>query len=76
MVNMLEGEAFGFLGFDFRRVSNRQRTGHFILITPKKKARKAVKAKIRDIIKYGGSSPMKEIIARINAVLAGWVQYF
>ena len=76
MVNLLKGETFGFLGFDFRRVPNRQRTGHFVLMTPKKKARKSVKARIRNIIKHGGASPAKEIIARINAVLTGWVNYF
>ena len=76
MVDMLKGESFGFLGFDLRRVLNRQRTGHFILMTPKKKARKAIKAKIREIIKHGGASPAKEIIARINTVLAGWANYF
>jgi group II intron reverse transcriptase/maturase len=76
LADLLKGESFGFLGFDFRRVPNRQGTGHFILMTPKKKARKAVKAKIREIIKHGGATPAKEIIARINAVLAGWVNYF
>ena len=76
IVNMLNGESFGFLGFDFRRVLNRQRTGHFILMTPKKKARKAIKAKIREIIKHEGVSPANEIIARINVALAGWVNYF
>ncbi len=76
MVDMLEGESFSFLGFDFRRVVNRQRTGHFILLTPKKKARIAMKAKIREIIHNGGATPAKEIIARINLSLAGWVNYF
>lgn len=76
MIDVLKGEAFSFLGFDFRRVPNRQRTRHFILLTPKKNARKAIKAKIREIIKHGGSSPAREIVAKINAVLAGWVNYF
>ena len=76
IVDMLNGESFSFLGFDFRRVLNRQRTGHFILMTPKKKARKAIKARIREIIKHGGASPAKEIIAKINVALAGWVNYF
>ncbi len=75
-VDMLKGEAFGFLGFDFRRVLNKQRTRHFILLTPKKSARKAIKAKIRGIISTGGASPALEIVARINEVLAGWVNYF
>jgi RNA-directed DNA polymerase len=45
-------------------------------MTPKKKARKAIKSKIRDLIRHGGATPAKMLIAQINAVLAGWVQYF
>jgi RNA-directed DNA polymerase len=76
MVNVLKGESFPFLGFDLRRVLNRSRTGHFILMTPKKKARTAVKARIREIIKSGGAKPAKDIVKQINAVLTGWVNYF
>ena len=76
MVNLLNGESFGFLGFDFRRVQNRRKSGYFILMTPKKKARKAIKAKIRHIITLGGASSIEEIVDRINPVLAGWVNYF
>ena len=76
IVDMLKGESFGFLGFDFRRVMNRQGTKHFILMTPKKKARKAIKAKIREIINKGGAAPTKEIITKINEAVAGWVNYF
>ena len=76
IVNMLTGGSFGFLGFDFRRVPNRQKTDYFILMTPRKKSRQAIRAKIREIIKHGGASPAKEIIARINLALAGWVNYF
>src|SRR5947209_10747294 len=42
MVNTLKGEAFGFLGFDLRRIRKQSGDGYFILMTPKKKARKAV----------------------------------
>jgi hypothetical protein len=45
-------------------------------LNPKKKARKAIKAKIREIIKRGGAAPAKVIIAKINEVLTGWVNYF
>ncbi len=76
IVDMLKGESFSFLGFDLRRVMNRQGTKYFILMTPKKKARKAIKAKIREIIRNGGASPTKEIIAKINEAVAGWVNYF
>jgi RNA-directed DNA polymerase len=76
VVDLLKGEAFGFLGFDLRRVRKRKRDGHLILMTPKKKARKAIKAKIRELIRRGGATPAKMVVAQINAVLAGWVNYF
>ena len=76
IVNTLKGGSFGFLGFDFRRVPKKEGNGHLILMTPKKKARKAVKAKIRDIIRNSGATPAKEVISKINQVLTGWVNYF
>lgn len=76
MVNTLNGEAFGFLGFDLRRVRKQDGAGHFILMTPKKKARKTVKAKVREIIARGGATPARTVVKRINATLAGWVNYF
>lgn len=76
VVDTLHGEAFGFLGFDLRRVPKRNGKGYFILMTPKKKARKAIKAKVREIIRHGGASPVKALIEQINAALAGWVNYF
>ena len=75
MVDTLKGEAFGFLGFDLRRVHKRTKDGYTIQMTPKKKARKAVKAKIRDIIPMG-ATPVTVIVGRVNAVVAGWVNYF
>jgi hypothetical protein len=75
-VNTLNGEAFGFLGFDLRRVRKRGGEGYFILMTPKKKARKAVKAKVRDIIAQSGAMPAADMVKRINTTLAGWVNYF
>ena len=76
VVNTLNGEAFGFLGFDLRRVRKSQKDGHYLHMTPKKKARKAVKAKIRDIIRRGGATPIQMLVTQLNAVVAGWVQYF
>lgn len=76
MVDVLKGESFSFLGFDFRRVQNRGRTGYFILMTPKKKARQAIKARIREGIQNGGAKPAKDIVNQVNALLTGWVNYF
>ncbi|HWB82588.1 MAG TPA: group II intron reverse transcriptase/maturase [Bryobacteraceae bacterium] len=76
IVDTQKGEAFGFLGFDLRRKRKREKAGYYIYMTPKKKARKAIKAKIRDIIATGGALTAAEIVARINAAVAGWVTYF
>lgn len=76
VVDMLKGESFGFLGFDIRRVQNRQQTRYFILMTPKKKARQAIKAQIRETIRRGGAKSTKDLILRLNAVVQGWVNYF
>ncbi|MGB2887191.1 MAG: reverse transcriptase domain-containing protein [Candidatus Acidiferrales bacterium] len=76
VVDMLKGEAFGFLGFDLRRVRKSRKGGYFIRMTPKKKARKAVKAKICETIRRGGSTSAKMLISQINVVLTGWVNYF
>ena len=43
-------------------------------MTPKKSARQAIKDRVREIIRQAGATPLKEVIARINGVLAGWVQ--
>ncbi|WP_305082450.1 group II intron maturase-specific domain-containing protein, partial [Paenibacillus popilliae] len=75
-VNARRGEAFAFLGFDLRRVRNRSNTGYFILMTPRKKACISVKARIREVIHNGGAKSAKEIVQQINAILAGWVNYF
>lgn len=76
MVNVLKGESFAFLGFDFRRVEKRSRTGYFILMTPRKKPRIAVKMRIRELVQNGGALPASDIVKQVNAVLNGWVNYF
>jgi RNA-directed DNA polymerase len=76
VVDLLRGEAFEFLGFELRRETNRARDGQFILLTPRKKARLALKARVRETLRRGGATPLKELIAHLNIVLQGWVQYF
>jgi group II intron reverse transcriptase/maturase len=76
MVDVLNGEAFGFLGFDLRSVRKRKGDSYLLLMTPTKKARKAIKAKVRDIVQHSGATPMPKVVEQINASLAGWVNYF
>jgi RNA-directed DNA polymerase len=76
IVDTLKEEAFGFLGFDLRRVHKREKDGYYVKMTPRKKARKAIKAKIRDIIVHGGALTAQALVKKINAAIAGWVTYF
>lgn len=76
IVDTLKEEAFGFLGFDMRRVRKRAKDGYYVHMTPKKKARKAIKAKIREIIARSGALPVQALVKKINAAVAGWVTYF
>jgi len=76
IVNTLAGEAFGFLGFDIRRVLSRKKKRYFILMIPKKKVRLAIKAKIRETIRNGGATPIKDLVYKINIAVGGWVEYF
>ena len=75
-VNVLAGESFGFLGFDLRLALNRKGERHFVLLTPKKKARQAIKAEIRELIHRGGAIPMKDLIRQITLLLRQILQTF
>lgn len=74
-VNLKEGGAFSFLGFDFR--VNRNRKGkHYVSKTPRKKKRQEIVKKIRETLRANRSKPLKEAIQTVNAVVRGWVNYF
>lgn len=76
IVNTLKDEAFGFLGFDLRRVRKPEKDGYYVLMTPKKKARQAIKAKIRDLIANSGALTAAGVVTQLNAAISGWVNYF
>jgi RNA-directed DNA polymerase len=74
-VDLLQGERFGFLGFEFRRVRSRNgkwRT-HFV---PKPKKRTALLRKLKEIFRRYVSQPVGRVIELINPILRGWVHYF
>jgi RNA-directed DNA polymerase len=75
VVELAEGEAFGFLGFDFRRV--RSRKGRWwVMTTPMMKNRKALLQKLKEIFRRFQSQPVDRAIGLINPILRGWVNYF
>ena len=75
MVDLRNGESFGFLGFDFRRV--RSRWGRWRpLYTPQRTKRTALLRTLRDIFRRHQSQPVSGVVQRINPILRGWVTYF
>ena len=75
IVDLRKGESFGFLGFEFRLV--RSRKGRWRpQYTPKLKKRSALLAKLREIFRGKASQPVGKVIALINPILRGWVNYF
>jgi RNA-directed DNA polymerase len=74
-VDLTHGESFGFLGFEFRRI--RSRRGRWMpLRMPRGKKRTALLQTLKQVFRSHRSRPVGEVIARINPILRGWVQYF
>jgi RNA-directed DNA polymerase len=74
-VDLVRGESFGFLGFDFRRVLSLQ--GRWRpQYTPKLKKRTALLRRLREIFWRYRSQPVQGVVTLINPILRGWVNYF
>jgi len=74
-VDLTQGEHFGFLGFEFRRV--RTWRGRWMpLRTPQGKKRTALLQTLKQVFRSHRSRPVGEVIAHVNPILRGWVQYF
>ena len=75
MVDLKKGESFTFLGFEYRRVLSLQRKWR-PYYAPKLKKRTALFEKLREIFRQHVSWPIEIVIAKINPILRGWVNYF
>jgi RNA-directed DNA polymerase len=75
IVDLMKGESFGFLGFDFRLI--RTRRGRWRpRVAPKAKKRTELLGKLREVFRGNVSQPIGPVIERINPILRGWVNYF
>jgi len=75
VADLTRGDAFGFLGFEFRRV--RSRNGRWRPnYAPTLKKRTALLGKLREAFRRLRSQPTSKVVAAINPVLRGWVNYF
>ena len=75
MVDLKKGEAFTFLGFEFRRIMSRNKKWR-PNYAPKLKKRTALFGKIKEIFQRNVSQPVGEVVEQINSILRGWVNYF
>jgi RNA-directed DNA polymerase len=74
-LDLIKGDSFGFLGFDFRRLKTKAGKWR-VNYQPKMQARSKVIEKIRDVFQRFESQPLKRVRDLINPILRGWVQYF
>ncbi len=75
IVNMANGESFGFLGFEIRWIKGR-RGKWWPLCTPQTDKRTALLRKLKEEFRRYTSQPAGRVIERINPILRGWVTYF
>jgi RNA-directed DNA polymerase len=74
-VDLIKGESFGFLGFDFRLT--RTRRGNWRpYVTPKAKKRTELLGTLKEVFRRHVSQPIGPVIGEINPILRGWVNYF
>jgi len=75
VIDLTQGERFGFLGFEFRRI--RSPRGRWMpLRTPQSKQRTALLRTLKGVFRSQRSRPVADVIAAVNPILRGWVQYF
>jgi len=74
-VDLVRGDSFGFLGFEFRRIRSRRGVwrAHY---TPRLLRRTALLRKLKDVFRRHQSQPVDRVVALINPMLRGWVNYF
>jgi RNA-directed DNA polymerase len=75
VVDLKKGDSFTFLGFEYRRVLSLQRKWR-PYYAPKLKKRTALFENLREIFRKRVSWPVEKVIAKINPILRGWVNYF
>jgi RNA-directed DNA polymerase len=64
-----------FLGFQYRRILSFNQKGR-PYYSPKLKKRTALYEKLREVFRQHVSWPIEVVIAKINPILRGWVNYF
>ncbi len=74
-VDLTRGGRFSFLGFDLWR-RRAPGGGWRLQYTPRLKKRTALLRKLKAIFRSARAQPVQGVIAQINPILRGWVNYF
>jgi len=75
VVDLERGEHFGFLGFDIRRVC--AKSGRWMpRVKPQMRKRTELLRKLKRIFYRSRSQPLQSVLAEVNPILRGWVNYF
>jgi RNA-directed DNA polymerase len=70
-------EGFDFLGFTIRRMRKRGTSRHYVYTVPSRKAIQAVKDKVMaETCRSAQNQDFAALLRNVNAVLAGWANYF
>jgi len=75
VVDLAQGESFGFLGFVFRCIRSLGGVWR-AQYAPKLKKRTALLRKLKEIFRRFQSEPAGRVVQLINPILRGWVSYF
>jgi RNA-directed DNA polymerase len=75
IVDLSREEAFGFLGFDFRRVRSLRGVWRAQYM-PTVKQRTALLRRLKEVFRRYQSQPVRRVIGLINPIVRGWVNYF
>ncbi len=75
VVDLTQGETFGFLGFRIRRVMSR-RGKWYPLMTPQGDKRTGLLRKLSLVFHQLRSQPVRRVIEAVNPILRGWCNYF
>ena len=74
IVELGEGETFGFLGFDYRLVQMKKRK--MVLLRPKKKKVQNLIDEVREHLNSHHNQDVYQLVKGLNPILRGWVNYY
>jgi RNA-directed DNA polymerase len=71
-----ERAVFAFLGFEFRWMPSKKTGKRYPCTTPRPKKVTSVLRQVRDTLRVSRHLPVQEVVAKVNSILRGWVNYF